>query len=769
MSITQINDLKKNTNENVFDDKHEKIYIKEKSEFIQTDLDKSPNNNKAKTNNDNEIKNNSSPSTKQTKKPRAFNVTEVDNIHQLADDKLKEYQKIIDEHPDQLFLEISPEIVSKWKLILFSSFHPEELCTISEIEKLPEIPYAKVIRNDINRTRVREWTLIPDYKEKLEFFLFYFCSKHQIDYKQGLNETIGGLLLMLYKLPISYSDIYNMFYGFVSRFYTNYYFEKELYSLKSSMALVRLLMKYHEPDLYNKFESYSIAPEMYALNWLMAGFAGKMRIDHLYHFWNYLIEENDNMFLHFLIIAFLKVKKPSFDIPDFSLLIVIISQLSIDSLYEIDEIYSTALQIRKTTPFSFRLLANMLQIFEPKSTKLKQMYELIKPENIIAMPVFPNEVLHITYNDILTCPIEHCPNTMKLEIKNNDGDDNVGDLLNVNTNERFICEHCNMKIKKETQYILIDLRILETGYFHLQNKPGLIPKLISVPTKELKSDDFVKIITERFSEDKGKFHFVLLTSKTDYFLSFDNHYNNNDVNNNNHSKMDKQTLQEYNILKNIMVNFIENNFPYVSYVYGGFYAIHQQSLKYDITLLEHYEKICSICKDNKKLEKTKKNKEKIKDSEELHLPRKKLSEIKQAIKIDDSKCFEVILKGLQKQFDKKVCLIFNGNQIELYRLFKSSNEDCSLIHTISIFLIYKISLKSSEKHIITIKYKYSPFDKEVTDKPEPESTFNMININNDIIYQKSTIVINFLFEREALKFFCILNKIKQIAPIIIDE
>ena len=121
MSITQINDLKKNTNENVFDDKHEKIYIKEKSEFIQTDLDKSPNNNKAKTNNDNEIKNNSSPSTKQTKKPRAFNVTEVDNIHQLADDKLKEYQKIIDEHPDQLFLEISPEIVSKWKLILFSS------------------------------------------------------------------------------------------------------------------------------------------------------------------------------------------------------------------------------------------------------------------------------------------------------------------------------------------------------------------------------------------------------------------------------------------------------------------------------------------------------------------------------------------------------------------------------------------------------------------------------------------------------------------------
>ena len=30
MSITQINDLKKNTNENVFDDKHEKIYMKEK-------------------------------------------------------------------------------------------------------------------------------------------------------------------------------------------------------------------------------------------------------------------------------------------------------------------------------------------------------------------------------------------------------------------------------------------------------------------------------------------------------------------------------------------------------------------------------------------------------------------------------------------------------------------------------------------------------------------------------------------------------------------
>ena len=165
-------------------------------------------------------------------------------------------------------------------------------------------------------------------------------------------------------------------------------------------------MKYHEPSLYNLFESCGILPEMYSLSWLMTGFAGKMRINYLYHFWNYLIIENDYLFLHYILIAFLKIKKPELDIEDKSLLVIVLGKLSIDSIEEIDTMYSMAVNLRKNTPYSFRFLANLLQIFQPGSAYLKEMYEIIKPEDLVSMPIFPNEILHFSYGDIMVCPNE---------------------------------------------------------------------------------------------------------------------------------------------------------------------------------------------------------------------------------------------------------------------------------------------------------------------------------------------------------------------------
>jgi hypothetical protein len=58
-------------------------------------------------------------------------------------------------------------------------------------------------------------------------------------------------------------------------------------------------------------------------------------------------------------------------------------------------------------------------------------------------------------------------------------------------------------------------------------------------------------------------------------------------------------IKEFDNLKKLIANFVKKNFSYISYVYGGFKEIHEQSIKQDIPLLNHDE-TCYLCKKNRK-------------------------------------------------------------------------------------------------------------------------------------------------------------------------
>ena len=91
----------------------------------------------------------------------------------------------------------------------------------------------------------------------------------------------------------------------------------------------------------------------------------------------------------------------------------------------------------------------------------------------------------------------------------------------------FNCEHCKQKIKKDIQYIFLDLRVLDYKKKHDINHidaSGLIPKLISIPANELDNNNVIQEFINRFTEDKSLYHFVLLPTKTNYFININNNY-----------------------------------------------------------------------------------------------------------------------------------------------------------------------------------------------------------------------------------------------------
>lgn len=134
-------------------------------------------------------------------------------------------------------------------------------------------------------------------------------------------------------------------------------------------------------------------------------------------------------------------------------------------------------------------------------------------------------------------------------------------------------------------------------------------------------------LTERFLNEKERYHFIMITSETDYFTEYESKFYQEKISEREKKKMmyglqtrvskeinfkivkslikkDKSKrmnlrIKEYDNLKRIITEFIKKNFCYVSYVYGGFKEIHEQSMKYNIPLLNHDDN-CYICKKNRK-------------------------------------------------------------------------------------------------------------------------------------------------------------------------
>ena len=115
--------------------------------------------------------------------------------------------------------------------------------------------------------------MLKSFRDYLESFLTFYCKKKNIKYKQGMNEIMGPFLFIKANFNISLSKLYNLSSCFIDKFLTNYYNDDEFYSLQSSLGGVQILLKYHQPILYNIFEKFVITPDLYATSWILTLFS----------------------------------------------------------------------------------------------------------------------------------------------------------------------------------------------------------------------------------------------------------------------------------------------------------------------------------------------------------------------------------------------------------------------------------------------------------------------------------------------------------------
>lgn len=181
---------------------------------------------------------------------------------------------------------IDKETIENWEFILFNTEYSKKM-NFNNIESQIlnqefDTKNQKIIKNDCERTRVKDKIIIPDFRNEIECFLTYYCKQHDFPYKQGLNEIAAPFLfLKVHIQPIDTGRAYNLFSAFTGHFFQNLYNEADFFSLQSSIKLLNLLLNYHDPLLSNLLDYAMVLPEMYATSWILTALS---RYDYIHYY-----------------------------------------------------------------------------------------------------------------------------------------------------------------------------------------------------------------------------------------------------------------------------------------------------------------------------------------------------------------------------------------------------------------------------------------------------------------------------------------------------
>jgi hypothetical protein len=78
---------------------------------------------------------------------------------------------------------------------------------------------------------------------------------------------------------------------FISNFMPTLFLEDDFICLQSCFALIKVLLRYHDPQVFLKLQNSGTTPELYATSWFFTFFANKCgNIELALDFWSRVIQ-----------------------------------------------------------------------------------------------------------------------------------------------------------------------------------------------------------------------------------------------------------------------------------------------------------------------------------------------------------------------------------------------------------------------------------------------------------------------------------------------
>ena len=291
-----------------------------------------------------------------------------------------------------------------------------------------------------------------------------------------------------------------------------------------------------------------ISPELYTTSWYLTAFGFKIDdLSLLYTLWRELLVEKDQLFLIYISIAFLQHFLGAIINNEDYLIAHAISQLSISTAEDLDEILTRARSIKRNTPYSTRIRLLQYNIFNLET--VDESIEALTQEYCVALP--PQEVLCRAFVGSKICDCIHVK-----------------------------CIWCSER-ESDVNIIIIDCRTKQ------ETRNGVLPNTCLLPEGIYDKKNHQKVLDypDQFLESRGKVHLCLMGSTEFRTSSFDIKQ----------GTMNGEDCAVQEMIENLLQAFLIKGFPYISVADGGFEYCHQFIEYFDLEIVNHNKKKCTPC------------------------------------------------------------------------------------------------------------------------------------------------------------------------------
>ena len=225
------------------------------------------------------------------------------------------------------------------------------------------------------------------------------------------NEEIRKILS---ESPLSLS--YAALDLFIKNFMPTLFLDDDFICLQSCFCLLRLLLKYHDPEICCVLSSAGVTPELYATSWFFTYFANKCdRPDVICELWYRVILAQDNKFIFALSIALIAYNRNEILRCERSDLPGCMAGLAIETMDQLNVIMNIAQDIQEKTPTSFWQSDEMDILFGENSqeyfrnlTRAQKVQMHLRLEQMQCLPISLSEFFQNICPDNIHCPNPKC-------------------------------------------------------------------------------------------------------------------------------------------------------------------------------------------------------------------------------------------------------------------------------------------------------------------------------------------------------------------------
>ena len=275
-----------------------------------------------------------------------------------------------------------------------------DIVSFNNWDKDIKTDYTENVENDIKRSRIRDNSDKDSILEDLLYVIIFYWEHNTIVYQQGMQDIFIPFVYLKSK-EFTIAEVYAYSKGFIDMFIPNILHSKfngkdySLPHLQCQLSLLKMLLKYHDIEIYKHFTELEISVEAFATPWILTQFTRVVDFSLIYELIEIILFENDKLIVLFMSIALLKHYK--IQILEWlwmeDLLPFLQRKAKIMNIRDLCKIYYESVAIRSQTPLSFAILIHKLKINDPAKIISNEEIAELQELELETFIVYPEELL----------------------------------------------------------------------------------------------------------------------------------------------------------------------------------------------------------------------------------------------------------------------------------------------------------------------------------------------------------------------------------------